>query len=369
MDVTHPNHLNNNNMNSQYLPQTRNLVDTPSQIMHDESLTFIDHEDATLLFPATEILQVASPALNRIYVPGRDFLFLPETNSLRRTSESAMPSLTSGELHLQSLVPIPFPNPCANAVFGGISSPFLRFDNRDFFARHQVEVTYRTAIAPKPANAPVSSRLPRFHQRIWENTSPLRVTLIGDSISQGFNSSKFIGFNPFRPCYGERVCNQLRQEYSCDIQFINAAVEGTGAHHALTITDQWLTPDLDLLMIAYGMNDFASLTPQDFVSAIQDIIHRTKSMAPQTEFLLVTPMTGNPDWANTPPEPAKAFTQVLRDFASQTSEEIQLADVNAVWNNVLQHKNFYSLTGNGVNHPNDFGHKLYASTVFDALRG
>ena len=35
-------------------------------------------------------------------------------------------------------------------------------------------------------------------------------------------------------------------------------------------------------------------------------------------------------------------------------------------NEVMVH-GFFALTGNGVNHPNDFGHSLYAKTILSVL--
>jgi hypothetical protein len=34
---------------------------------------------------------------------------------------------------------------------------------------------------------------------------------------------------------------------------------------------------------------------------------------------------------------------------------------------LLKRKSFYDLTGNGVNHPNDFGHCVYAQTLLALL--
>ena len=40
-----------------------------------------------------------------------------------------------------------------------------------------------------------------------------------------------------------------------------------------------------------------------------------------------------------------------------------LADLTSVWTELLKHKRDWDLTGNGVNHPNDFGHRLYAQVL------
>ena len=48
---------------------------------------------------------------------------------------------------------------------------------------------------------------------------------------------------------------------------------------------------------------------------------------------------------------------------------VALADVQKVWKKLLERKDFYDLSGNGVNHPNDYGHRVYASVIFQLLSG
>ena len=52
---------------------------------------------------------------------------------------------------------------------------------------------------------------------------------------------------------------------------------------------------------------------------------------------------------------------------SCSGEGIVLADVTAVWEEMLKTKKFLDVTGNGVNHPNDLGHRLYAQTLLGLL--
>ena len=44
-----------------------------------------------------------------------------------------------------------------------------------------------------------------------------------------------------------------------------------------------------------------------------------------------------------------------------------LADLTQMWSDLLQFKTYHDLTGNGVNHPNDFGHRTYAQVLLDVL--
>jgi hypothetical protein len=41
--------------------------------------------------------------------------------------------------------------------------------------------------------------------------------------------------------------------------------------------------------------------------------------------------------------------------------------LTSVWTNFLRRKRFLDFTGNGVNHPNDFGHRLYAEVLMGLL--
>jgi hypothetical protein len=41
--------------------------------------------------------------------------------------------------------------------------------------------------------------------------------------------------------------------------------------------------------------------------------------------------------------------------------------VTTLWQRLLQTKRYHDLSGNGVNHPNDFGHRLYARVILHLL--
>ena len=47
--------------------------------------------------------------------------------------------------------------------------------------------------------------------------------------------------------------------------------------------------------------------------------------------------------------------------------DVALADLTEVWTKLLIHKHDLDLTGNGLNHPNDFGHRLYAQAILQLL--
>ena len=86
---------------------------------------------------------------------------------------------------------------------------------------------------------------------------------------------------------------------------------------------------------------------------------------PDAVIAVVSLMSGNPEWAYTPTDATRGFADILKKWT--TPEKIVYADVYSVWQFVLGRNGFFALTGNGVNHPNDFGHSIYASVILSVM--
>ena len=55
---------------------------------------------------------------------------------------------------------------------------------------------------------------------------------------------------------------------------------------------------------------------------------------------------------------------LISALKSITRPNVILADITTLWEKLLTRKNFADLSGNNVNHPNDFGHRLYTEVLF-----
>jgi hypothetical protein len=89
------------------------------------------------------------------------------------------------------------------------------------------------------------------------------------------------------------------------------------------------------------------------------MIDSIRAGSPETEFMLVATMLGNAEWGM-PMEQFPLYRDALKELCGPG---IVLADLTSVWEELLKRKSFYDLTGNGVNHPNDFGHAIYAQVI------
>jgi hypothetical protein len=43
--------------------------------------------------------------------------------------------------------------------------------------------------------------------------------------------------------------------------------------------------------------------------------------------------------------------------------------MTSAWDMMMSKKNYLDVTGNGLNHPNDFGHRILAEVVLSAILG
>ena len=336
-------------------------------IVRRESCMFAGTDSARLMFPAAELLRIACPALGTEYQPGRDVSLSPDGCTLTLTPDSRIPRLTERELHPEESEARFFPAPDANAIGGGVDGRNLRFDNRDFFARTQIEVDYRSdSIDFDSGLQPQTDRLPRCRARLARR-EPLKITVIGDSISEGYNATAFVHSPPFEPPYPELVRRTLSERFGTTVELHNRAIGGTGCRQAADIAESWLGDRPDLLIIAYGMNDFSHLPATEFIRTMAEIRDLARRASPDTEYLFVASMSGNPQWQPTRPGPDAEYAAALGKFVAGSPADTALADVHETWGKFLGRKGYYSLTGNGVNHPNDFGHRIYASVLLALL--
>jgi lysophospholipase L1-like esterase len=193
---------------------------------------------------------------------------------------------------------------------------------------------------------------------------PITLGVSGDSISTGLDASVTTGTPPFQPGYPDLVTAQLQVLSDSDIGLKNRAVSGWSVANGVKDLDALLADKPHLIIVAYGMNDVGRKDPKWFFEQTKAIVDHARAVDAEIEILLVSPMLGNQEWIHTPREMFALYRDQLR---SLVAPGIALADVTAVWELMLAHKGDFDLTGNGLNHPNDFGHRLYAQAVLQLL--
>ena len=328
-----------------------------------ESLLFIKGSDgrrsAKLLYDVERVLSVVSASGKTEYEAGRNYRVTQDGSGLELPPDSRIPFLDESDLFR----PAGAPNSIAHRA--GHPETNVLFDNKTFFHDHQVEVSYVPRRANWNAYRPTfaGDRLPHTLAKLRAK-QPLTIAVSGDSISEGYNASEYTKTAPFMPPYPTLVAAQLEQTYGSKVTLQNKAVAGWSSGKGVQELDSVLACKPDLVIIAYGMNDVGGRNPEAFKANIETMLQRIKAANPSTEVVLVATMTGNPDWVHTP---AEMFPKYRAALASLERPGVVLADLTSVWLRILERKRHTDLTGNGVNHPNDYGHRLYAQTILALL--
>jgi lysophospholipase L1-like esterase len=327
--------------------------------MLDESALFVRDSSAVnatanLLFVPETIVSVQSCDGKVAFEQGVDFAWDPGTRLLTLTAGSRMPSKTYAEMHP------PLGSPQSLPAADGQSGLF--FSEGHVFRDLQVQITYRHAETWQGTTSSFAGdRLPRTLGRL-NRGEPISLVALGDSITQGYNASGFVGVAPFTSPYAGLVADVLRQRYGSQVTLKNLGQAGQASAWGIGMVAQVVAQNPDLVLIAFGMNDGGD--PAVFANNIAQIVAGVRSGAPSAEFILVATMAANPEATGG----NAAFFPASRDaLAGLATPGVALADVTGVWLDVVQKKKFTDLTGNGINHPNDFGHRLYAQVIASLL--
>lgn len=332
-------------------------------VMRGESVLFIKDSEggaarASVMFPIDKISSVRSSDGRITYTEGRDYRWqrgsaeieIPEgskipasdRNSLRRPAKTQQYQLThrdgKGEI-----------------LFGA------GLEYHDL----QTCITYSHSARPWKTATP--EFLPAGLIRTLEQLSggdDVHIVVIGDSISAGLNASGALDGPPYQPAYPELVRQSLEAHYESPVKLTNLSVSGKDTVWAVSKVDSIVDAKPDLVIVALGMNDAAGRSVAEYQSSIRTVIEKVREREPETEFILVASMVGNRNWTALQPDLFPAYRDALRELCGKG---VVLADVTSIWEGILERKQDWDQTGNGVNHPNDFGHRVYAQVINSLL--
>jgi lysophospholipase L1-like esterase len=317
---------------------------------------------APLLFPPNRILSVRSSNGKAVYEAGKDYVLEKARGILRLPPGSRIPFKTPGEIYPPAASDLP-----KYKARRGDPNTWMIFSEKDFcFHNAQEDVTYTHAPGLWKGYVPQfqGEEMPLLLDKLARK-QPITLCALGDSITAGWDASRHINIEPFQPAYAELVGLGLERAFGAAVHFRNFAVGGWVSREGLAdigrVTAQ-LKPDLTL--IGFGMNDACGDEMGKFTGNVRGMMEAIRSAASQAEFVLVAPMLPNAEWDA--PKMAN-FPRIRRMLTGLCGKGVVLADVTSVWAGLLKRKAYLDLTGNGLNHPNDFGHRIYAQTILSLL--
>ena len=304
-----------------------------------------------LLFPAKTILSVRDVYLNKEYEEGRDWI--RSGRRIIRTDSSRMPYFQKKEL-------VYTPEKKGMSQPGKLPGTFVLFSEQELIRSRQIAVTYIPDRTPGnyPGQLHRTDKLPQTTNKLTSK-QPLHIVFWGNSIETGANSSGFMHVPPFMPNWTQLFVYQLRRQFDSPVSFANLAVGGKTADWGLQEINQVIEQKPDLVVIGFGMNDGTSQVPADtFTNRIKQIMHRISSRQPNCEFIVITPMLANPDAIQD-----QLQFQYRQPLLALETKGVAIADVTYWHRWLLTHKSYQDMTGNNINHPNDYLARWYAQVL------
>lgn len=272
------------------------------------------------------------------YEEGKDYVVDYALGTIARIAGSRIPDFSTNVLYGQKEFD---------------HTKFPGYGNGAFFVFADYTSPHATPFA---APTDQSAKLTTTRKKL-EAGGPFKIITFGDSISAGGEATA-LGLR-----FDERYAAHLRTIYpKADITVENGATGGDTTVNGLArLEEKVLSRQPDLVLVGFGMNDHnINSVPEDafeanLISIVEQIRTRTGA-----ECILFSCFPPNPDW--------KHSSHRMDIYAAATKRAAEkanaaFADVYAVWQKVLERKDLPSLLGNNINHPNDFGHALYAEAL------
>ena len=223
-------------------------------------------------------------------------------------------------------------------------------------------------------------RLPKTIRRLRDRK--LRIAFYGDSITVGCDASgrndlavdvntledkpERTDFPPYQPSWAQLVTDGLSTSFDADVSKANRAACGAtaawGAENAELLLRDY---PADLYVIGFGMNHMCG-SAERYRSDIFAVVSAVRSWRPDCEILLVSPMTANFDIASFQNNNMAAYEHALEEICME-NKGIALAPVHSVFREISKRKDYLSLSGNCVNHPNDYAVRIYAQTLLSCF--
>jgi len=332
--------------------------------VYHESVMLLEEADGSLpdvplLYRASRILSVRSSDLQREYREGTDYILTD--GALHIPADSALPRVP------HSFYFPPEKTECSKPLNEAYGPGHIFFSEGRRMHDLQIAVTY---VHEEPFAGPIPARkaalLPKTTEKLRRG-GEMKLCVYGDSICVGANSSAFVNAPPYAPSWPQLLADRLRQQYpGSTVLLQNPSVGGKRSGWGAEEAASRVGYGPDLCIIGFGMNDGSGrIPPEEYQQNIRAIMAAARAGNPDCEFVLLATTLPNPLAGRFLGHQA-AYLPMLE--ALQT-EGTAVADMTGFHQYLLSRKRFFDMSGNNVNHPNDFLARAYAQVLWQTAFG
>jgi len=348
----------------------RNLFVQPfyeGNTVYFETALFINEESVcSLTFPITKIIRVLNYGLQIEYEEGKDFLIID--GKIKRLKGSKIPFIKNEDYYLDqpndNNVILKITNSDITRKFP--NAKYFRYGEADTFTKYQIAVIYEHEQEWKGCKPLYQgNKLGNFLNNL-KNKEKTTLLFYGDSITFGYNSSGTeMGGNiaPYAESYPKMVHGFLEDYFKTRIEYVNTSLSGMNTPWALENVEQNVNKyNPDLVVLAFGMND-GGMDPKDYEKWLHKIISKMISYNEKVNIIVVSPTVPNIDcnWFGNQDK----FINVIRNI---NYVNVAYVDMTTMHLDLLKTgKKFADMTGNNINHPNDFLARIYAQSILKTI--
>ena len=274
-----------------------------------------------------------------VYAEGRDYVVDYAKGTLARTTDSRIPDYS------------------ANSVYGKKDFDHGKFPdcgNLNWF----VWADYRTANGQPWAKPNDQSRYLADVRRKLAAGGAFKIASYGDSITAGGEASE-VAFQ-----FPQRFARYLQAKFpKAKITIQDVSIPGYASQQGIEWFDQKIgtVRRPDLVLVGFGMNDhnISSIEPETFKANLVKLAKMIRERQ-GADVILFSAFPPNDNW-HYGSHRMDQYAAATRQAAAEA--KCAYADVYSTWKMVLKRKDQSSLLSNNINHPNDFGHWLYAQAL------
>ena len=331
-------------------------------VYYETALPF-NGEEINLLYPIEKIISVRNYRLDKEYQEDIDYIVKDGRLIILPNGNIKTTSLDEYYLKEPASVPIGVNPKICPYHFN--EERYVMYGEGDFMTSKQIAISYKHKSSWdlfRQINQ--SNKVHRFINKL-KNKEDTTVVFYGDSITVGCNSSGTeYGGNlpPYAEPWPVMVTEYLKDKYKTHINYINTAVGGTNTEWGLNnFQDNVIKYHPDLLVLGFGMND-GPLPKEEHIKLIMKMVNMMKEYNPDCDIVLIATTIANNEttWC-------LAQSTYIEEYQKINLDNVSIVDMTHIHLNLLKKKKFKDMTGNNVNHPNDFLARVYAQSILEVM--
>ena len=355
-----------------YSEKQRILPFWQGNVIYNEQLMIVDkggRAGGHLLYDALRVISVKDATLKTEYKEGVDYVVNGDTITL---PEGSSIPVFRDEWAKGNNVPSQYP--LGNAGTGYQMIGGVIYTETSLIWGNYIHVTYAydPASVDRTTVKTFGDELYGLSQKLAKKET-IKMTVFGDSISEGCSSSEKWNHDPQCPPYASLLKEGIEILGGVTVELSNPSVGGKDSVWAAEEEQISLISAQapDLLVLAFGTNDtYVNVEGGVYRRNLKKVISAAKAVNSECQIILIAPFPSNPETKTD--EEQEMLVNELKKLSTEDAKnekwmDVCLVDMYHAVRPMLEKKKYYEIGANNINHPNDFIHRFYAMNLLSAI--